>query len=745
MRLPFGLGRRSGSGNGASGGSSDAGTPTVSRSASSGSGAVPARPRAWASLPPIQRAAGSMPLVADPTGFVDALPGTQGLPPVVQQLGHEVSPMATPGLVVARVRSVEHASASIPAPRRGRTAQRQAAGAVPEAAFEAEPDTIEMPVAATTSAPVAAVAQRTASASSSASSQAPTSSRSSASSPSMPVVAREAVSASSVEVDEDDGGPADVKPGAVTAPEVAPVRSLPTVSRSAIRIPDRPLTSAASVVRPVAQRSHAGHSHAAPAAAATADGAAATAPLPAASGGMRRAPSGTTISRTSMPIASRQAAAAATPSTVPSSASTAAGTPASPKAGASLPALPAMAPVVSRLGIGEPTSLPAAAKPIGAAPDPVVSRSTMAGPMPLATSPLRTTIQRAADGEGDGEESEDVMGGAPVQRSVGSPAVGRTPATPALPALPTLPVLNVSRSARDGGASHQAGGAASAGSAAASASGPNGSAPFSSAALPAAASPAHVQRSASTSSPAPAVRPIAAHNPLRPSVVLQRDADADDDAGSDDDGDGGMPSPWWAPAGAGSTASMPSLPTIGGSDGAPGVQRSAFAAPTIAAPAGTASASVARNAAAPARPAPAVQRSSTHGSGPPPRLPLAVPPTPAAPAPQATTPSGMPNWGAPGTVVNFPQRTITSAPSVQTSRSGSPVTPASAHSSPTVQREGPTSPASSGGTAAAAAKAGHSERELDDLAKQLFSRIRTRLRADLLQDREAAGFTFDNV
>jgi len=43
------------------------------------------------------------------------------------------------------------------------------------------------------------------------------------------------------------------------------------------------------------------------------------------------------------------------------------------------------------------------------------------------------------------------------------------------------------------------------------------------------------------------------------------------------------------------------------------------------------------------------------------------------------------------------------------------------------------------------AKAGHSERELDDLARQLFGRIRTRLRADLLQDREAAGFTFDNV
>ena len=127
MRLPFGLGRRSSSGSGASGGSSDAGSPTVSRSATSGSGAVPARPRAWASLPPIQRAAGSMPLVAAPGDFVDALPGTQGLPPVVQQLGHEVSSMAPPGLVVARVRAVEQlSSGSIPAPAQRRAPSRTA-------------------------------------------------------------------------------------------------------------------------------------------------------------------------------------------------------------------------------------------------------------------------------------------------------------------------------------------------------------------------------------------------------------------------------------------------------------------------------------------------------------------------------------------------------------------------------------------------------------------------------------------
>jgi hypothetical protein len=88
---------------------------------------------------------------------------------------------------------------------------------------------------------------------------------------------------------------------------------------------------------------------------------------------------------------------------------------------------------------------------------------------------------------------------------------------------------------------------------------------------------------------------------------------------------------------------------------------------------------------------------------------------------------------------------------VQTSPSSSPTYPAN---NPTVQRD-PTSTTTSttsasqaagvGSQTGAAVREGHSERELDDLARQLFGRIRTRLRADLLQDREASGFTFDNV
>src|SRR5690349_24487524 len=186
-----------------------------------------------------------MPLVAAPGDFVDALPGTQGLPPVVQQLGHEVSPMATPGLVVARVRSVEQSSSgSIPAPAQrrgsGRTAQRQATASGPavEAATVYEPDPIAMPVA-TTSAPVRAAS-------------------SSSSSSTAPVVARSAAADTAAidGADEDE-----IAVDSAPAPEMTPVRSLPTVSRSAIRIPDRPLTSAASVVRPAMQRTHAGQQH----------------------------------------------------------------------------------------------------------------------------------------------------------------------------------------------------------------------------------------------------------------------------------------------------------------------------------------------------------------------------------------------------------------------------------------------------------------------------------------------------
>ena len=133
MRLPFGLGRRSSSGDGASSAGSGTGSGAASARAATPS-------RAWASLPAIQRTAGPMPLVAAPGAFAGGLPGSQGLPPIVQQLGHEVSSMATPGLVVARVRPVETAgSGAIPAPvqRRARGASRSAAAAEIDAGLRA--------------------------------------------------------------------------------------------------------------------------------------------------------------------------------------------------------------------------------------------------------------------------------------------------------------------------------------------------------------------------------------------------------------------------------------------------------------------------------------------------------------------------------------------------------------------------------------------------------------------------------
>ena len=711
MRLPFGLGRRSSSGDGASGGSSDAGSPTVSRSASGGSGPVRAPFRAWASLPPIQRAAGPMPLVAAPAAFAGGLPGTQGLPPIVQQLGHEVSTMATPGLVVARVRAVEQSSStSIPAPaqRRGsRTSQRQVASSATYETVDApEPEAFTAPVV-TSAAPLA-------------SSSSPSSTGTRTSAAPTPVVARSAatsVAETSLDADGDDDA---LGAASVAAPDMAPVRTLPTVSRSAVRVPDRPLTSAAAVVRPVAQRSHAGHSHAT----AAADGTpAAAAALPAPSGGMRRVPSSTVISRSSMPTASRQATTAPTSTPAVTSSTTA-----NPEAAST--ALPALAP--TRRGVGEPTSLPASARPVGAPPAPIVSRSTMAGPMPLASSSLRTTIQRAG-GDGDeveGDENED----APVQRSMSSPLVARTPS------LPTLPVLTVSRSARDVASSGGAAASAHASAATAAPTGPTGAAGAAPASGPAGGS-APLERSSAS---APTIRPIAAHNPLRPSVALQRDAD-DDATGGDDDSDGGLPSPWWAPASEGAAA-VSAGPSAGGRDSGPPVQRSPFAG-LMSSPSRVSAMAAAGGSATggPTWAAPSVQRSS-RTAAPAPRLPLA---TQAAPATSPASSGSTPNWSAPGATVVFPQRGITSDPAVQTSRSSSPTYPPNTANT-TVQREGGTTSTTTSSTsttspAAPAAAKGHSERELDDLARQLFGRIRTRLRADLLQDREAAGFTFDNV
>jgi hypothetical protein len=56
---------------------------------------------------------------------------------------------------------------------------------------------------------------------------------------------------------------------------------------------------------------------------------------------------------------------------------------------------------------------------------------------------------------------------------------------------------------------------------------------------------------------------------------------------------------------------------------------------------------------------------------------------------------------------------------------------------PVVQRVEGTAPAVQGG------ETGHTDRELDELAKQLFGRFRGQLRAEVITEREARGLGFD--
>ena len=60
---------------------------------------------------------------------------------------------------------------------------------------------------------------------------------------------------------------------------------------------------------------------------------------------------------------------------------------------------------------------------------------------------------------------------------------------------------------------------------------------------------------------------------------------------------------------------------------------------------------------------------------------------------------------------------------------------------PVVQREA--APATDPAPASGAADAAPTEKELDQLAQQLFGRLRTRLRAEVIQEREARGLGFD--
>lgn len=145
MRLPWRFPRRSTT---LSGGGSASG-PAPTAGASNGSEPGPAASTgAWSELPPIQRTLGAMPLVAPPAPFIGALPGARLLPPIVKPLGHDVSPLAPAGLVVAHpgAAAASHASATLPpVQRRARVARSVAADVTAFASTAAEPDPAPVP------------------------------------------------------------------------------------------------------------------------------------------------------------------------------------------------------------------------------------------------------------------------------------------------------------------------------------------------------------------------------------------------------------------------------------------------------------------------------------------------------------------------------------------------------------------------------------------------------------------------
>ena len=76
-------------------------------------------------------------------------------------------------------------------------------------------------------------------------------------------------------------------------------------------------------------------------------------------------------------------------------------------------------------------------------------------------------------------------------------------------------------------------------------------------------------------------------------------------------------------------------------------------------------------------------------------------------------------------------------PVVQTLPSGGGIPVATFTATPIVQREEAAAPT------AAPPSNGRSDRELDELAKALFGRIRTQLKSEVIHEREAKGLGFD--
>ncbi len=506
-----------------------------------------------------------------------------------------------------------------------------------------------------------------------------------------------------------------------SAPEPEPVRRLATVSPSHTATPPaRPLTVAPPITRsaaPAVQRSAAP-----PASAATA---APTAGSPAVQRdtAMPLAASGTAPARIS-----RWSEAGSTPGSKPGL-----GAPLSPGPTPGTPAAsspsPSTAPSAAAGSVPSPSTelahRPGLGAPMKALPD-----SATRGPAPsmplvqrLAASHAAETGARPTTGPVPPEllpASATSPGAAPGTSAAGDRHAA-APRPEAARALPTLPVARP-RAERPGAAPtpvQRSTGPVSPRTAAGPSTSPSGTAP------------------------SPTILPLAGARPIRPSVAVQRQAGADDApepalpvAARWPSGDG-LPATVASDARPTPTPDAVPLQRLAAPDPAPvqppavgtgwhGAHSPALGSPGLAqaaslgAPGGVPAPSIARRAPAPATSiAPTLQLArATAAAG-------------AAPAPLVIAQP----VAAPAGRIEAPVSTAP-APTVQTSPSPAAALPTFT-STPVVQREAGTAPPAAGG------QTGRTDRELDELAKQLFGRVRGQLRAEIINEREARGLGFD--
>jgi hypothetical protein len=678
---------------------------------------------AWAALPPIQRTVGRAPVVAPAEPFLARVPGHLPLPPIVQPLGHDTGPGAPVGLVVARpeppARPIASLTSSAPMPTRA--VQRNAGS---------------------------------------------------------PVSGASAASAGGL-----DAAWTEVATDATEAGSVAPgagqpaVRSLATVTPAATVVPPaRPLTQAPASPLPVGRgvQRHAARDGA--------GGPASGRPIADDASPAPRSPAGLPQPATINRWAEATSAGSADPGAAASSPGAAASLPVGPGSatapatagsGASAPGTgprPAVAGGARRPGLGAPISVPPASAvaqrlPMRQAPRPapVVASGPLQRQGPTgdrrapASEGTRPALARPDHTSAPGEGHRVASGRARRARAAEHG---------------TLPVLPVARTPRPGQPAPPEPPAAGAGGAS-----PAEAADHGDDALPRAAftTPG---RSASAK---PTVAPLLGARPLRPVVApaVQREP-------SQAGGQPPVAARWIAddqlpatvsgsprarttaqPVGPGVVAAI----EIGGRSGStggeldatapdPGAVREIVFPPRDGLPPGSGpAADVASGGARVA--APGVQRTMRLATPPdrdaPDRPALDGPHRVAGPAAAPRSSSALEPGAAPlmlarpalaaqgavtrsdqpvgGTVVAQP-----AAPVVQTSPAGSTPPPATLPAivaTPIVQRVEGAAPTPDEDTG------GHSDSELDELARALFGRIRTHLRAEVIHEREARGLTFD--